>query len=194
RDAAGFDCDTAANRRSEWRQPVGDSGSVRGAVFFESVRVGGKYPALANVFLRGPEDGVNVNLMFTLDAERSHLLPEVRSGVAPAKYLTEKLGPSPVSGAEFELEWKPSLVRVRVDSHAPWLEVPIDFTPDELVLGCASGYAVFHSLHIAPTATTRHSSLPTRPPGDPPPQNVPPTMLEQLRIAGTAEMTPDPET
>ena len=190
RNAAAFDCDTAANRRSEWRQPVGDAGSVRGVVFFASVRG----PALANVLVRGPADGIYINLLFTIDVERRHLLPEVRSGVAPAKYSTKTLGPVPVHGAAFELEWKPSLVRVRVDSSAPWLEVPIDFTPDELVLGCASGYAVFHSLHIVPATTALHSSLPTRPHQDPAPQNVPPTVLEQLRIAGKAEVTPDPET
>lgn len=194
RDAIGFDCDAATDFRSEWKQPIGDAGKARGALFFVSVRRARKWPTLANVLIRGPQDDAWISLSFKVDPEGEHLQPEVRTRVsASSEPLTQLLRPRPVSGAAFEIEWEPHIVRVRVESTGPWLEVPMAFTPDQLILGCTSGNAVFHSFHVEPTAATAAKPrrvLPTTPPGDPPPQNVPPTLL----VRRESEVTPDAQT
>ena len=179
RDAMGFDCDAAVGFRSEWRQPIGAAGKIRGAVYFASVR---RSSVLANVMVRGEKENDIVSLSFSLDNKHLHIQPEVRTYDAAGKRFTQPLRARPTKGAEFLLEWEPHRVRIRLDAGAPWLDVPISFAPEQVKLGCSDGNAVFHSIRVepvtvaAPEAASANRRLPTNPPGAPP-QNVPPTLL-----------------
>jgi hypothetical protein len=163
RDQVAFDCDAASGFRSEVRFPVSSTGTARGAVYFVSVREDDRSHASANVVLRGPQDGIGTSVSFGVDPQQRQIQPEVRNRADPSNPSAPiaTLRPRPTRGAFFELQWKPSLVRVRLEPSGPWLDIPTAFAPDQFILGCSTGNAVFHSVKVesagaAPTESQSH--------------------------------------
>jgi hypothetical protein len=145
-----FDCDAAEDARSVWAQKIDGSGHVRGGlVFVRTRRYGSSAPSATVTLLRA--DGTRALLHVTPSQRTGMLVPSVRQYERPDSHDAPRavtMQPRSPRGIAFELAWTDSVTRLRLDSDAQWLDIPMSSKADRLILGCSAGEAIFYSVTV----------------------------------------------
>jgi hypothetical protein len=145
-----FDCDAAENATSEWSQKIDSSGHVRGGLAFVRVRRYGTSEPSARITLVAA-NGAMAQLYVTPKQSSGMLQPSVRRYAPPDSNNAVQMvmmQPRSPRGIAFELAWTDSVARLRLDSNAPWLDVPMTAKPYRLILKCSAGEAIFYSVTV----------------------------------------------